>query len=77
MDIKSLRKENNLTLDELAKALGVSKQIVSAWELGKKEIPSARIPQLKMIFANAEKYRTYTIELTYDEYMKFKELFAK
>ena len=40
--IKKLRKDNNLTQDELAKKLGVTYQAVSKWENGK-SIPDIAI----------------------------------
>lgn len=48
--LKSVRKQCNMTVQELADKLCVSKQIVSAWENGVKEIPVARKQQLSQLF---------------------------
>lgn len=48
--LKAVRKQCNMTIQELADKLCVSKQIVSAWENGVKEIPATRKLQLSQLF---------------------------
>jgi DNA-binding transcriptional regulator YiaG len=77
MNFKQLRKESELTLEEIAKALGVSKQIVSAWEQGIKPIPESRCLQLNTVFTHPERYRIYRVEMSLDEYKMFLKLIRK
>lgn len=48
--LKYIRTQCNLSLNNVAQALGVSRQIVSAWENGKKDIPNERRKQLSKYF---------------------------
>lgn len=43
-----LRRNSRLTQIELAKRLGIARQTVNRWELGKREIPSDTIPNIVM-----------------------------
>lgn len=49
-----IRKRCNFSLSELADQLGVTRQAVSAWENGRKEIPKNRKKQLSEFFGLAE-----------------------
>lgn len=49
-NLKSLRKANNLTLEELAEKLGVSRQTVAKWEKGE------TVPDIENCIALAELY---------------------
>ena len=44
--LRYIRKQCNFSLSQLAERLEVSRQIISAWENGKKEIPEMRKKQL-------------------------------
>lgn len=70
MNIKQLRKETGLTLQEIADTLNVSKQIVSAWENNIKPIPQERQKDLESLFYFPECAKKYTVTLSYEEYMK-------
>lgn len=70
MNIKQLRKETGLTLQEIADTLNVSKQIVSAWENNIKPIPQERQRALESLFYFPEYAKKYTVTLSYEEYMK-------
>lgn len=48
--LKFIRMQCNLPLNNIARALNVSRQIVSAWENGKKDIPNERKEQLSNYF---------------------------
>lgn len=48
--LRYIRTQCNFSLSELADRLDVSRQIISAWENGKKEIPEARKVQLAEFF---------------------------
>lgn len=48
--LKYIRTQCNFSLSKLADRLDVSRQIISAWENGKKEIPEARKEQLAEFF---------------------------
>lgn len=48
--LKYIRTQCNFSLSELAERLNVSRQIISAWENNKKEIPEARKKQLADFF---------------------------
>ncbi len=54
--LKYIRTQCNLSLNNVAQALGVSRQIVSAWENGKKDIPNERKQQLSKYFGIDTKY---------------------
>lgn len=70
MNIKEIRKTADLTTEEMAKAIGVSKQALSAWEAGVKRIPNNRLAQIQEIAKNPEKYRMYKVYFTYEEYQE-------
>lgn len=55
-NIRNLRIENNLTQDELAKIIGVSRSTVSAWENEKTEADFITLAKLRDYF-----------EVTYEE----------
>lgn len=46
----SLRKKNNLTQDELAEALGMSRQAVSRWEMGTSRPSMDKLQQLSELY---------------------------
>lgn len=48
--LKLIRTQCNISLSGLAEILGVTRQIISVWEHGKKEIPEARLEQLSEYF---------------------------
>lgn len=48
--IRKLRKENNISQDELAEKLGVSRQSVSLWETGQTQPTIENIVALSKIF---------------------------
>ena len=48
--LKQIRTQCDFSVTDIAKKLGVSKQAVSSWENGKKEIPEARRRQLALLF---------------------------
>ena len=48
--LKFIRTQCNLSLNNVAQTLNVSRQIVSAWENGKKDIPKERKEQLVNYF---------------------------
>ena len=48
--LKFIRIQCNLSLNNVAQALGVSRQIISEWENGKKDIPNERKEQLSDYF---------------------------
>ena len=48
--LRYIRTQCNFSLSELADRLNVSRQIISAWENGKKEIPEARKVQMAEFF---------------------------
>ncbi|MCR5673784.1 MAG: helix-turn-helix transcriptional regulator [Lachnospiraceae bacterium] len=54
--LKLIRTRCDYTIMDVAKKLGVSKQAVSAWENGKKEIPEARKRQLAAVFGLDESF---------------------
>lgn len=49
-NVRNLRIENNLTQEELAKALGVSRSTVSAWENNKTEADFRTLGKLRDFF---------------------------
>lgn len=54
--LKFIRTQCNLSLNHVARALNVSRQIVSAWENGKKDIPDERKEQLSNYFGLNARY---------------------
>lgn len=48
--LKLIRTQCNISLNRLAETLGVTRQVISVWEHGKKEIPVARLEQLSEYF---------------------------
>lgn len=52
--LKFIRKQCNFSLSGLADYIGVSRQIISAWENGVKEIPRKRKQQLAQFFGIEE-----------------------
>ena len=69
--IKTLRKENNLTQEQLAEALGVSNRTVSRWETG------SNIPDLDMLIILADYFDVEIKELIEGERLKEKEIFTE
>ena len=61
-NIKSLRKEKNLTVEQLAKKIGVAKSSVSAWENGKSDIRGKNLKKLSDFFDVSESYLLGYIE---------------
>jgi len=51
-----IRQNTKLTLEDVATQLGVSKQFVSDWETGRKNIPAKHLPKLQEIFGVPEQY---------------------
>lgn len=54
--LRYIRNKCNLSLSELADKLGVTRQMVSAWENGRKAIPANRLKELSIIFGIEEEY---------------------
>ena len=69
--IKTLRKENNLTQEQLAEALGVSNRTISRWETGN------NIPDLDMLIILADYFEVEIKELIEGERLKEKEIFTE
>ena len=69
--IKTLLKENNLTQEQLAEALGVSNRTVSRWETGN------NIPDLDMLIILADYFDVEIKELIEGERLKEKEIFTE
>ena len=69
--IKTLRKENNLTQEQLAEALGVSNRTISRWETGN------NIPDLDMLIILADYFDIEIKELIEGERLKEKEIFTE
>ena len=69
--INTLRKENNLTQEQLAEALGVSNRTVSRWETGN------NIPDLDMLIILADYFDIEIKELIEGERLKEKEIFTE
>ena len=51
-----IRKRCNISLNELADILGISRQAISSWENGRKKIPPERKEQLAQFFGIDKKY---------------------
>lgn len=51
-----IRRQCNISIAELADILGVSRQAISSWENGRKELPDKRKTQLAEFFGIDEKY---------------------
>jgi len=59
LQIKILRKNNNMTQMDLAEKLGVTKQSISSWEIGSSKPSMYNIHQIDSIFkSNLSKQRT-------------------
>ncbi len=54
--LKTIRRQCNFSLSELANTFGVTRQAISAWENGKKPIPKQRREQIAEFFGIEEKY---------------------
>ena len=54
--LRFIRTQCNISISNLAMALGVSRQMVSAWENDKKELSKKRAEQLSQYFGIEEKY---------------------
>ena len=54
--LKYIRTRCNLSLSELADMIGVSRQALSSWENGKKDIPEQRSDQLAEFFGIGKEY---------------------
>lgn len=68
-NIKSLRKEKSLTVEQLAKKIGVAKSSVSAWENGKSEIRGKNLKKLSDYFGVSDSYL-----LGYSKYKKYEPI---
>lgn len=69
--IKTLRKENNLTQEQLAEALSVSNRTVSRWETG------SNIPDLDMLIIISDFFGIEIKELIDGERIKEKEIYTE
>ena len=49
--IAQLRKEQNLTQQQLADELGLAQQVVASYEIGRRRVPVSAIPTLAMALA--------------------------
>lgn len=49
--IAGLRKELGITQTQLAETLGISQQLIAAYETGSRKIPASMLPTLAKIFA--------------------------
>ena len=49
--VSNLRKEQQMTQVEMAETLGISQQLVAAYEAGQRKIPVSLIPTLSQLFA--------------------------
>ena len=49
--IAELRKERGMTQIQLAEALGISQQLVAAYETGDRKVPASMLPMLSKLFA--------------------------
>ena len=47
---KLIRKQLDMSLNDLAKVLGISNQFISKWENGDKQIPIQRLQMLSSVF---------------------------
>ena len=54
--LRFIRTQCNLSLNDIATVLGVSRQMVSSWENGKKEISRERAAQLSEYFGKEGEY---------------------
>jgi len=61
LDIKEIRKKNNLTQSQLASKIGVSLAIVAKWESGKYPIPDSKKKLLKNTFTS-KNYNNFLTE---------------
>ena len=59
-NIKKLRKEKNITQDQLAEQLHVTRQAISNWEIGKTQ------PDIETLSAMAEYFEVTVEELIYE-----------
>ena len=59
-NIKKLRKEKNITQDQLAEQLHVTRQAISNWEIGKTQ------PEIETLSAMAEYFEVTVEELIYE-----------
>ena len=57
--LKFIRTQSNISLSNLAMALGVSRQMVSAWENDKKELLKKRVEQLSRYTDSHESFKYY------------------
>jgi len=48
--VAKLRKEQGLTQVQLAKILGISQQLMAAYEAGQRKVPASMIPKLSRLF---------------------------
>lgn len=49
--VATLRKEANITQTQLAETLGISQQLIAAYEAGTRKIPASLLPTLARLFA--------------------------
>lgn len=79
---KQLRKEKGLTQDELAEALGITKQAVSHYERGTREPRNQEMLELIADFFNVDinyltGYQSRTTQLLNDEELKLVNAYRK
>jgi transcriptional regulator with XRE-family HTH domain len=49
--VAKLRRELGITQSQLAKTLGISQQLIAAYEAGARKIPASMLPKLAKLFA--------------------------
>ncbi len=49
--VAKLRRELGITQSQLAKTLGISQQLIAAYEAGTRKIPASMLPKLAKLFA--------------------------
>jgi len=52
-ELKSRRHEAGMSQSQLAEEMGVSAQVVSAWEIGHRNIPPFRLPAIEKALATS------------------------
>ena len=54
--LRYIRNRCNLSMTDLAKHLGLSRQVIGAWETGKKTIPDKRLEELSDFFGIGKEF---------------------